>query len=601
MNLDLDQVYQELPRTVYKLDGAYRLESKTRQFPFVVAHEVKKFSSGRSGSGSEQNSSTPEPPPEEPQVNTDDLWKAALAGTLPAPKTLEIPSASKNGSELWNALTSEGAPEVEDMGANREFLVFHDLEHFLTLRGRYPFSHEIIRCPSKIENQSGLEKKVYREDLCRGRLIFDFDLKKPLPEMQGLLYFKDLKKSLNGGSLKWSDDSSDGEESINTELYVPADFKQRMEALIMRVFLDYYVKVDVNKLIFVWQKSPSTEKFSMHLIIKNAYFSEYWVKQMRVFYLLLEKTAHEHGMSSFLETIDFQIPRRNATFRMLGSSKIGGNPLEIVCCNQGGVDLLNIGAEISIYDCLVGLYSSDHMQVEQSITLNEINYSKIEQELRDSPETSPVNSGERPKSGNRPEKNPKEERDRAFRRNISKHLFLLEETMAEVDLTDADTTKAVELFTAFNDGSFHIRDQVSNIINLDRGRKGPCPISGHVHERENAYLKLKADGHLAFFCRRGCKSQNGSYCVDLGVYRMVEKPKGIVSLNLERLMMVKTAKVVMENNPTTIRGMKVGKATEVSYSKPKNSAKRVAMGTNLVHVPVELRKNPTREIAVSSK
>lgn len=473
-SIDVPSCYNDKPRRSVNLDSSYKIESKTRQYPFVVASEID---------------------------NT-------------------------------NKIT-----DGEDELGTREFYVFHDIEHFLHLKHEYPHVHEIIRTPSTCDYSGGLSKKSYRDDLCKGRLILDFDLKEPMT--------KDCIPIAVSG---------------DPRTLVPPNFKQVIEWLILKVFETFYVKLDHSKFLFVWQVSRSKEKFSMHLIVKNAFFSEYWVKQMKIFYELMKRLAYHNDIFDYTKPIDFQIPHRNSTFRMIGASKINGPPLEF----ESSTPPLS---EISIYDCLVGVYNHIHLEQEQMITMDNINYDELEDHIQESLQciSSPLEDG--------------------FRKTIEKNLTLIEDEI-KVDILDADVEKAIKLFNSWDDGSFEIRDCVQNIINLNRVKRSACKISGVIHDRENAYLKLGDDGYLKFICRRGCNC-NGHYSVSIGSYKVIKKREaGQIPINKKMVDRVKTASTAVA--PIVIP---LKKSTEGLYSKQKTSARKQSIGINVVQIPAHLKKS----------
>lgn len=431
--------YDEQPRITYKLESSYRCESKTRQYPFVVASEV------------------------------------------------------------------------ERENATREFLVFHDLEHFLNLKNKFPYCHEIIRCPED------------RENLAKGRLIFDFDLKEPM----------------NG---------------VETG-FVPDDFNQTIEALIKFVFTKYYLGVVIDKLIFVWQVTHYDNKFSKHLIVKNAYFSEYWVKQMKIFYELFRKSANENGLENYMKSVDFQIARKNGTFRIIGCSKIGKSPLELESPNNA-----------EIYDCLVGIYDHNRLREEQRIGMSNINYSFLTEKLN-----------------SQPLKNKEEKR---FKSVITNNITLGINNHNEIDVTNGQVNKACDIFNTYGWDSFKIRDNTGNIINLDRTKSGICPISGQIHERENAYLIMKSNGHLLFCCRRGCKNKFGNYGFDLGIYRTEKRPKGILPINIDKLKSVINTTTVIDNSNKVVSEIR-----DIGYKNYGGSARRVIMKREMLQIPSFLKVN----------
>lgn len=486
MELGYINYYNDKPVRTTNLAGSYRIESKTRQFPFVVASDI-------------DNS---------------------------------------------NKIVDENDPS-----GTREFFVFHDLEHFLCKRDEYPNSHEIIRTPSTVEYDNGASKKIYRDDLCKGRLIFDFDCEEPIND-----YCKPICISGDPSTL------------------VPQNFKQVIEILILKVFQTYYVNVDVSKFVFIWQNSKNSKKFSMHLIVKNAYFSEYWVKQMKIFYELMKRVAYQHDVLDYTKPIDFQIPHRNSTFRLIGSCKVGREPLEFDSYSVYDSNMIKLSKpmDITIYDCLVGLYDLSNLTSEQTITMDGINYNELEEQIQESLESS--NS----------------ELEIQFRKTIEKNLRLVEDEI-KIDLVDSDLENAMKLFTAWNDGCFEIRDHVKNIINLNRVKRSACRISGVVHDRENAYLKLTDDGCVKFICRRGCNC-NGSYSINIGSFRQTSKrPFGIYAMNKQRINLAKSASTIIVA-PVKSKSPTPQSAPLKNKKSTSTSAKRCAIGITVVQVPASLRK-----------
>jgi hypothetical protein len=498
--------YSELPRRSYVLDSCWRMESKTRQFPFVVASDLE--------------TSHNDPPQ---QVVTN-----------------------------HRSIVDDDSLVDESIRANREFLIFHDVDHYLTLKHCFPHCHEIIRTPSSVgekeqsKSKSGADddfkSKSYRDDLAKGRLIFDFDLTEPLPEMASYI---NLARVANPN------------QPINPLNFVPANFKHLIETLIIEVFQRYYIQVDTSKLVFGWQFSYRADKFSMHLIVKHAYFAEFWVKQMRIFYALMSRVAELKGCPSLMKAVDFQIPRRNATFRLIGCSKVGGQPLQL--------DSINV-SNPSIYDCFVGIYHPEHLKSEQSINLENLNYVQIQDELNTIQETT-FSHHELPEISNK-----KSKASHSFTTVIKRELDFAE-TAPEIDLDDHSVEKAVELFETFNDGTWTIRDHVGNIINLNRRRASPCPLSGIVHEHENAYLKLYPDGRVGFLCRRGCcHPTTKAWSVTLGYYRAVKKQRMVSPQNSSQ----RQGTVASQNFVTNESSM-----VPAVVEKPRSTGREITMRINL--------------------
>jgi len=535
--------YKERPQTRFTLESAYQADSKTRQFPFVIASELSTVDE------TDERKVTIEP------VNIFDLIKQCGNPQIP-PKDKEELTITLKQPEING--------EIKREGPTRQFLIFHDIEHYINWKEHYPNCHEVIRCPSYYNNSDDGGFKEDKEDLCRGRLIFDFDCKTAL----NCLSPQEKKQGL----------------------YVPSIFKALIEHLILSVFKNYYIDVDCSKFLFVWQITKYDHKFSMHLIVKNAYFNEYWITQMRIFYELMSRTAKQmedivyfaenNGINERItvnpyyvlsKTLDFQIPRKNATFRILGCSKIGGLPLEIDCCNNNGIDLLtNPNFKLTIYDCLVGIYHVEHLREEQQISMVNLNYVSIQDEIEESMDCEQTKEEKR------------------FQYVINNNVSLMRAgAISEINFDDKDIAKSVELFESWNDdGSFTIRDQIGDCINLNRVKASPCKISGHVHDRENGYLKMRTDGKLHFHCRRGCNNK-GKYSIEIGFYKNQKRPEGIVPINLTKFNQVKNLKMNIKAMPDVVCS---NHQTYKPGKEYKTNCKKVQVGfVSVVQVPPFMR------------
>jgi len=632
MDAQLD-CYDDQPKRTGTLDAAYRIESKTRQFPFVVASDIdnKIRANGNNEAGetviiknlsyqdllmgtfddSSKNNSSKQSSVESQSKIKKVSYEDLLLGNVPTIDPSQL--ADSDSDEDSKGKEEADAPAKEE--ATREFYVFHDIEHFLKQKEYYPHTHEIIRCPGKKEMLEKVFQKTYNDEVSRGRLIFDFDLEHPL-EVPTVNH--DFEKPLISPNMQ-----------LCGQRFVPSNFKVLIEFLVMKTFSKYYLNIDASKLIFVWQITRHPNKFSMHLIVKNAYFSEYWVKQMRVFYYLMSHVAYKNDMGYLMKTVDFQIPRRNATFRMIGSSKINGLPLELDSCHCNGTDMLTVpGFQLTIYDCLAGIYHSEHLKSEQYITMDNVNYTKIENELIKvetvigSNNKTNANNRQLNKSRiglanssnglntsggglNNSQLNIEADmetirRFRKFKEVIDKNLGLVDDTKSKINIDNTEVEKAVKIFTSREDicTSFSVRDQVGDIINLNRTRRGICPVSGQMHDRENAYLKLRIDGHLIFNCRRGCKhrSETGyeTYGIDLGIYRTRRREAGIIPINPAKLIM--SPNTVVEFNETKFVPAKTPEPQEFRPGKMKTSAKLAPIGCNTVQIPSWLLSNRKEKV-----
>jgi hypothetical protein len=522
---DLDRIYSEHPRRSYNLDRAWKQESKTKQLPFVVASET----------------------------------------------------------------VSDGT----NFESHREFLIFHDVDHFFRVKEHYPHVHEIVRCPRPVnyyhnnegENDSNEDDNAaYRDDLCKGRLIFDFDLSKPIPGMENLPTY----------------------DSYNTLTYVPPNFTQVVNHIISVVMTRYY-KVDVGKLGFGWQHSFSRSKFSMHLIVENAYFSEYWPKQMKIFYELFKYVADQEGHGYVNEAVDWQIARRNGTFRMIGASKIGGSPLLFYSYTKNG--MIYQSNEIDMRSMMVGVYNYKDMLEEQLISMDCIKYDTIGL-LLDDTRAKKYHKILRKQLG-RPE-------------DIDEEALLRQQSFR---LEENDIAKIMDLFDEFNsDGAYFMRDKVGSMFNMQRRSPSACPISGHIHENENPYMFATYNGVLIFKCRRGCTDDKGFSGYIIGVYNQTLKDQGDSDYKdkmgykkpkLQNVDFIKPTaskeSVIRSQNSTIQQSIYPNnnlqsipiKSTKTALVVPKilfvdnslkskgNSSTLMAVGINKVQIPSMFRKAPT--------
>lgn len=336
----------------------------------------------------------------------------------------------------------------------REYYAFDSIDDFVSVRSKYPHAHEVIwdrLVPGKQQ----------------GRLVFDFDFTE-----------------------RWYGVG-----------FVPANFQSTIENLVCETFRRYYEGVDLNRLIFIWLISDVEKKWSKHLIVKNAHFCDDWKEQSLVFYNLMLGLYEEvrpwqnHSLKSE-SLIDIQVARGNATMRMMGSSKLGGKTLLLESTDgKEGVSFF------TLHDTLVQLYRREDAISEQNIRQSQLR-KKILDDMS---------------FGYDPEKNEdvKKVIPNKFFRAACDHA-MIDLTKFEQDdrlLESAEVQKALSTFESHFcretrvacQTVFRFKSCTGVIINLERISAAPCLLSGKVHEHENAFLRVTADGSVYFHCRRGCE------------------------------------------------------------------------------------------------
>jgi hypothetical protein len=348
----------------------------------------------------------------------------------------------------------------------REYIAFNDLDEFLSCRSSYPYAHEVI-----FDRFS---------DKQQGRLIFDFDFDTPWYGLR--------------------------------PQYVSPTFESDIQAIVIDVFKTYYIEIDTTRFKFVWLVSDTVDKWSKHLIVKNAFFSEDWKQQILVFYQLMlghietsYMTVVEDGVEKRVkrwrfgtretaDLIDVQVARNNATMRMLGSSKMKGKVLH----------LDRAGEDFTFADSLVQLYRKEDILSEQHIQDRQLNKKLLEE---------------------------------IYEGKQAQNKFLRQAcVLANIDLTRIEQRSNVvveqeqlnhifEMFRKSNNaGVFHVKDTTGSIINLVRNKPAVCVLSGKVHDHENAFLSIQENGKVYFHCRRGCVNDSGANSVCIGDSRVDGSP-----------------------------------------------------------------------------
>jgi len=193
----------------------------------------------------------------------------------------------------------------QDGTVGRYYTVFPEFELFLKNRHKYKHCHEQL-----IDHTNNTIDPT-------GRLVFDFDIK------------------------------------IET---IPKNFKDQVESTILEVIETYMQDVDTDKLKFIWSSCINPKKFSKHLTVKHFYFDN-WIELSKIFYQLFCLIWDEKYIWINSDgLVDFQIVRKGASLRMVGSSKIGGKVLTMDDQNH------------TLVESLIRIYQEKHRKKEQVIT-----------------------------------------------------------------------------------------------------------------------------------------------------------------------------------------------------------------------------------------
>lgn len=324
----------------------------------------------------------------------------------------------------------------------RYYTVFPSFKTFLNNRDSYPNCHEII--VDHINNKPNNA----------GRLVFDFDIK-------------------NIG-------------------IVPDDFKNQIQNTILNVIENNFTNVNTDIIDFVWSTSKNVNKFSKHLTVKNMYF-ENWINLSKIFYkLFCTEWDKNYEWIKSIDLVDSQIIRKNGSLRMVGSSKIGGNPLTLD------------NSDHNLQDSLIRIYLKSKKISEQLITLTNINKNIIDNIIFEKNNTDNDISLD--------EFEP-----------ISKNKISIENKLCKLDkLPDKIYELSYKIFCKYDGSNFKIGRILGSIISLIRLNPSNCLISGKYHENENSFIVINND-------------INGSkYVVKYGCYRYCGKYKTITIGSIQK-------------------------------------------------------------------
>jgi hypothetical protein len=306
----------------------------------------------------------------------------------------------------------------------RQFVVWKDVDTYYKNIDNNNNCHELV-IPRTYDNH--LIK-------CQGRLVFDFDIK-----------FENIKKNFKFDNYK---------------------FKKLIENTINNVFNKYYKNVDISKFVYVWLNSENKKKISKHLIVKNCFFCQDWLSQIKQCYEFIDSEIKKDYRYHWIQSddlIDFQLARNKASLRMPYNSKLGGSTILFE-------------DKKTFYDGLIYPYKIEDRKKEQRINFSNCIY-KYEEK---------------------------------------KYLF---DDAREIE----EIYKYWNIFNTpnYNNDVFKVGKEDKCFINLIRTKPAECLISGKFHENDNAYLYIDNKNNVHFCCRRGC-SKNGKKSIMIS--KKKEKP-----------------------------------------------------------------------------
>ena len=265
----------------------------------------------------------------------------------------------------------------------------------------------------------------------------------------------------------------------------PKDFRACVEKSLKKVFSGFYEDVDLSEIVFVWQKTYHDHKFSEHLILKNTYVTDFWKHHMTFIYTCMEMILK--GREDILKYIDHAVIRRNSMLRMIGSKKIGSK--EIV---------LESPKNATFFDCLIGIYRFSDRKREKTLKYQMMKLDLLEEMAKE---------------------------NKIIKKRFDFITFSVQQQ--NYNVSEEEYEKSIELVKNWENDQFTIKGSEGCFIYLSRVKPGPCPISGKVHESENACFIISKDGKLRFYCYRNCCKNRKT--ISIGYFKCVSKLEKEVS------------------------------------------------------------------------
>ena len=254
---------------------------------------------------------------------------------------------------------------------------------------------------------------------------------------------------------------------------VPNDFTKQIEKTIEATIEKYFTNVDSSLFEYVWSTSSNMSKFSKHLTVKNLYFDN-WISLSKIFYKLFCLIWEEsYDWIKPNKLIDFQIIKKRASLRMVGSSKIGGHILQLD------------DPKYKLPDSLIRIYFKNQRDAEQLVTVDNLTINLYDFDCLSDCLTDP-------------------ESDYDGTLSIGSHSAQLEPIYPLIVYQTA-----FEMYNRLQPDIFKIRKIDGNRISLIRLQPHNCLLSNRYHEHENASIIIRETGSvydIRFKCYRDCHS-----------------------------------------------------------------------------------------------
>lgn len=332
-------------------------------------------------------------------------------------------------------------PDGQELHVSRRYHVFKDWKEYHVQMDVYDHCHEVIVPMSQTNDLMPTQ----------GRIVFDFDLDGYRPHQ------------------------------------VPDHFAPSMESLIKTLLDTKYKDLDTSKLGFVWMDCANPKKVSAHLVVTGVILWMNWVAQLKLIYHQCVHLIGESLKKGELEwawipdkdatkLIDMGLANKNATLRMPGNSKLGGQPLVFRNPNTPWTDGL----------------------VRPIVPTNYKNDQKILITSTDDDLTNYTRSRPMPMQQVAP---------------TAEQILSTGSVNRVRELRSGDYEDAYRIFDTYNNKSraFVMGMCVGPFIELIRKKSSNCIVSGKDHDRINAYLYIHPQTRDVYYgCRRECVTSTGA-------------------------------------------------------------------------------------------
>lgn len=353
-------------------------------------------------------------------------------------------------------------PNPKD-GRDRMYVIFDGVKEYMSYmnNGRFTTCHEVLMSPMGSTCSD-----------IHGHPAFDIDIKD-----KDFIEYNNYIKNDN---------------TVQT-CTTPITWESKLEKDIYNILSAQYPG-HIGNIEFVWLTSTTTSKISKHLIIKNIVFTS-WRVQMKILVqglksLYISSDTNKNNISTttkldiyndiqpvsekvVIDCIDDGIMRKNGSLRLPLNTKkpIEGYTLDTM------PKLIFDNPKYTFLDGLIMIHEENKYTVLGSsvLSISELHPSLIVDEVI------PINSG--------------------FMNNKGYNTNL--DTSTQMSMEDANINMAFDRLNKHFSTGLQIENINESFISLKRICPGTCPISGKVHDSDNAYMCTNGD-KIYFGCHRGC-------------------------------------------------------------------------------------------------